>query len=90
MSAWKLLADEFPDVKQEVLLHWPVPDMKPIIRLGSMLYKPFGDDCPIWKFDLDYGDAGAWVFTNRGDEQPSHWMAISLPDVSRAVGRGEV
>lgn len=76
---WNATSDGLPEEKQEVLLHWPVPGMKPIYRMGSLLFKPFADESPIWKFDLDYGDAGAWVFTSRGDEQPTHWAAIDGP-----------
>lgn len=76
---WNAISDGLPGEKQEVLLHWPVPGLPPTYRLGSILHKPFGDEAPIWKFDLDYGDAGAWVYTNRGDEQPTHWAALTNP-----------
>jgi len=76
MSPWKLLADEMPEEKKVVLLLWPVPDMKPIVRLGCIMWKPILSDQPIWKFELDCGDAGAWVFTNKDDEQPTYWMPI--------------
>ncbi len=76
---WCPISDGLPDVKQEVLLHWPVPGMPPIYRLGALLHKPFGGEAPIWKFELDYGDAGAWVYTNRGDEQPTYWAVLNAP-----------
>lgn len=84
MITWNLISDGLPEAKQTVLLHWPVPDMPPIYRLGCVLHKPFAGEAPIWKFDLDYGDAGAWVFTNRGDEQPTHWAAITDPATGAA------
>lgn len=89
MSEWTLISESLPDEKEEVLLFWPVPKGKPIIRLGSMFYKPFEGDAVIWKFDLDYGDAGAWVYTNRGDDQPSHWMRINYPrSLTASAGEG--
>lgn len=78
-SQWNELHQRLPDVGRIVLLHWPVPGMEPIYRLGSLLHKPFPTEIPIWRFMLDYGDAGAWVFTNRGDEQPTHWAEIVAP-----------
>lgn len=81
---WKPISDGLPNVKQEVLLHWVVPDMPPIYRLGRMLHQPLGDDAPIWKFEVDYGDAGSWVFTNRGDEQPTHWAELTPPEGTAA------
>ena len=75
MSGWQSVGDALPDIRQEVLLAYPVPNGKPIIRLGSLLFKPFPSDMPIWKFDIDYGDSGAWAFSKREDEQPTHWMA---------------
>lgn len=77
---WKAISEGLPEAGQEVLLHWPVPDRPPIYRLGKLLCKPILDDLPIWKFDLDYGDAGAWVFTNRGDEQPTYWALVIGPE----------
>jgi hypothetical protein len=76
---WNLISDGLPPVKQGVLLRWAVPDMPSIFRLGSLLCAPILSDPPIWKFDLDYGDAGAWVFTNRRDEQPTHWAPLVEP-----------
>lgn len=73
-SQWNELSSGLPDVGRVVLLCWPVPDMEPIYRLGSLLIKPWGADSPIWRLMLDYGDAGAWVFTSRDDEQPTHWL----------------
>lgn len=78
-SQWNELSSGLPDVGRVVLLCWPVPDMEPIYRLGSLLHRPIYPDAPIWKFMLDYGDAGAWVFTNREDEQPTHWAEITAP-----------
>lgn len=77
---WNLISEALPEVGQTVLLHWPTPGMPPIYRLGSILSKAFGVEVPIWKFNLDYGDAGAWVFTNREDEQPTHWAALEGPE----------
>jgi len=73
---WQALSDGLPEEKQLVLLHWPIPDMPPIYRLGTLLYKPYPTDMPIWKLDLDYGVAGAWVYTGRDDKQPTHWMPL--------------
>lgn len=86
---WNLISDGLPPEKQEVLLRWAVPDMPSIFRLGTLLYEPFEGDDPIWKFDLDYGDAGAWVFTNRGDEQPTHWTVLTEPASGTSAGTAE-
>ncbi len=82
---WNLISDGLPDEKVEVLLHWPVPGMPPVYRLGRLLFKCFPEDAPIWKFDLDCGDASATIFTNRGDEQPTHWAPLLSP-IAKAQG----
>lgn len=80
---WHPVGEVLPKVGEEVLLHWPVPDRPSIFRVGKLLYKPFPGDNPIWKLELDYGDAGAWVYVNRGDEQPTHWAALTAPEQSQ-------
>lgn len=79
---WQLI--ETLKEKRDVLLFWP--GEYPIIRIGSLLYKPILADPPIFKLDLDYGDAGAWVFTNRDDGPPTHWMALpTAPTIHELV-----
>ena len=88
---WNMISDGLPEEKEEVLLRWAVPDMPSIFRIGRVLYKPFDGDPPIWKFELDCGDAGAMIFSNRDDEQPTHWAVMDEPTPTpRGVNDGKV
>lgn len=69
---WQLI--ETLEEKREVLLFWPGEFLT--IRIGSLLFKPLSGSIPIFKLELDYGDAGAWVYTHRDDDPPTHWMAL--------------
>lgn len=77
MSEWQPI--ETVTEGQEILLCWTWPDTgaKPIIRIGKLLYKPWPGDLPIFKLEIDYGDAGAWVYTAK-DDVPTHWMSLPL------------
>lgn len=76
---WIDISDQLPPEKQEVLLHWPVPDSSPTYRLGLMIFKPWEGQPPIWRFDLDCGDASACIFSDRDYEQPTHWAHLAAP-----------
>jgi hypothetical protein len=72
--AWKPIGI-CPPLKTEVLLLWTWPeadDAKPIIRPGSLLFEPF-DGKPIFKIEVDLGDASAMFFTDKNDA-PTHWQ----------------
>lgn len=88
-QGWQSMDDVLPAEKQEVLLCWTYPDWadaKPLIRMGALMWKPRFNDAPIWQFNLDYGDAGAWVYTAKNDEQPTHWMPLpAAPEVGAAA-----
>lgn len=74
---WKVLdRDCMPQEKEDVLLLWSIPGLKPIIRIGSILHKPWGSEKLIWKFEYDHGDCGGWVYSNRDDEQPTYWAEL--------------
>jgi hypothetical protein len=59
----------------EVLLCWCYPDSGPIIRIGRFFTETWKDKILRFKLEIDYGDAGATVFTAT-DDQPTHWMPL--------------
>jgi len=81
VSDWQTIADNLPDKGSDVLVLWTYPDGDPIIRLGRFLLKSFArnvGDFPIFKIEVDYGDAGSWFYTT-SDDIPTHWH--SLPEL---------
>jgi len=85
---WQLIADILPNAKQEVLLCWTWPDTPdaPIIyRIGELPWRPFLDDKPIWLFRLDCGDASAMIYSQKDDDQPTHWKVIDAPQITGAA-----
>lgn len=75
-SEWRPLSDL--DEKREVLLlwSWPETDAADIIRIGTMPWKPWDDDNPVIKLDLDIGDACATFYTSKQDDPPVGWMPL--------------
>lgn len=80
MSEWQSI-ETVPE-KTDVLLLWPCPDTDPIVRIGNLRWRPFGNDKPIFKLEIDYGHCGAWVYTDQ-DDCPTHWHPVpQLPAIS--------
>lgn len=61
--------------KEQVLLRWTYDDTDDIVRIGELLYKPYGDAEPLFKLELDYGDAFSTIYTGKSDV-PTHWMHL--------------
>lgn len=58
-----------------VLFAWVYEDAPTDIRMGSILYKPYGDEKPTIKLELDIGDASAMFFMKKEDAA-THWMPL--------------
>lgn len=62
-----------------VLLCWMYPDVPGhTIRIGRFFTETWPDKLLTFKIELDYGNAGGWVFTDR-DDMPTHWMPLPEP-----------
>ena len=79
MAEWQPI-ETLPE-KTEVLLLWVYPGAEGAtsqIRIGSILYKPYGGEKPTIRLVLDIGDASAMFFMKREDA-PDYWMPLPEP-----------
>lgn len=78
-TGWQAIADSVPDKSSEVLLLWSYPENDvQIIRMGRFfmtVYTRDGEPRPLFKIDMDFGDFGSWVYTDR-DDPPMHWHVL--------------
>ena len=78
-TGWQALADTFPPQNQDVLLLWTYPDTDITqVRLGSMFMEVYCrklGTVPLFKIEVDCGDAGSWFYTSKNDA-PTHWHAL--------------
>jgi len=81
---WQAITDSIPPKGQDVLLLWTYPEQPEvqIIRLGRYFMEVFCrklGTVPLFKIDVDYGDAGSWFYTSKEDA-PTHWHELpALP-----------
>lgn len=84
---WQAIADSLPPKGKEVLLLWTYPDQAEvqIVRLGTFLMEAYRwklGTVPLFKIEVDCGDAGSWFYTSSNDA-PTHWHP--LPELPAGV-----